>query len=176
MTDYKYKYKKYLHKYKKILKQHKMLGGATVPNVIPATQSWFFMPIILLPFDELLIDFNDLNKIIINGFVRYGLNSIDAITAFIRDRIRLLIPDINFNDRRDLGRNVEPLNLHYDDAPNFMHLSHDSQERLLDRIILHDDILDIDISLREVLSALAIDIIQDFSGRYFDFVSLDNIE
>ena len=172
-----YKYQKYLYKYTQLLKKQKKLkGGALIPEVLPGTQSWFFMPFILLPFDNLLINFPaDIQDVIEEYFTDYNLNNMELITNYIRDQIRILIPDINFNDRRSLGNNIPPLNLYYTDAEH-LHLSGDSQERLLERMNLRSNTFEMDLNMQDILSTLANELINRFSNRNFDFMSLDNIE
>jgi hypothetical protein len=172
-----YKYQKYLYKYAQLLKnQKKLKGGANIPEQLPATQSWIFMPFILLPFDNLLIHFNyDVQAYINEYFADFNLHNKEQITNYIRDQIRILIPDINFNDRISLGNNVPPLNLQYDDADH-LHLTGASQERLLERMTLRSNTFGIDLNMRDILSTLANELINRFPNNYFDFMSIDNIE
>jgi len=172
-----YKYQKYLYKYTQLLKKQKKLkGGERVPEQVPNTQSWLFMPFILLPFDNLLIDFNgDIQAFINEYFGVFNLHNKEQITNYIRDQIRILNPAINFNDRTTLGNNIEPLNLIYDDE-NHLHLTGDSQERLLESMFLLHNITGINFNMRDILSTLANELINRYPGRYFDFMSLDNID
>ena len=121
----KEKYLKYKNKYN-ILKSQ--IGGShkiiIIPENIPATQSWFYMPILLAPFNNVLVNFdnkieNFVNQLKNNSFISINLKDcIEKIKSFYKDK------GVNLNDFNDLKN----FSFNFDGQ---YHLPADQQEYLL---------------------------------------------
>lgn len=178
---YKNKFDKYISKLNTELNQR---GGQIVriPHVLPPTQSWFFMPILLFPFGDMYIDFavpdpaigfNDIlegyfdapvNVHRHNPEFQYTTNiqtmferrvDGDLIVNGLIDWLKSEYTDrgVDIADRRTLV-NALP-GIAYDDA-DFAHLDGESQERLLESL-----------GLLYIMSEIAIILVNRHGGREF---------
>ena len=136
-------------KYDTILK--KLNGVANVPNELPETQSWIYMPLILMPFNDVNVNFPDyFNDLGIPDF----LVPYDTLGFFYTKLLKYYEDNnINLDDRKSLNN----LNYHYDDA-NFLHLTPNDQEKLLDVV-----------EIRLQVDAFAETLVNNFNNTEFTF-------
>jgi hypothetical protein len=128
---YLVKYFKYKNKYLKLK------GGAIVPNTLPGTQSWFYMPLILAPFRNIRVEFpeeiNIASKLACSGIGFHEDEcNLDNIIAKIRQYY--ISHGINLDNHMNLiNLNKGPLpidgNYSYD---GHLHINGDDQIKLLD--------------------------------------------
>jgi hypothetical protein len=129
--DYKTKYLKYKNKYLQLKKQ---LGGARVPTTTPSTQSWLYMPLLLLPFNDVVVNFPIQFH---NAITEYNtanpdlqIKTIDQIKNELKEKYQT--NGVNLNNRESIQH---VLNFRYDDS-NKLHLTGNDQEKLIDKFEL----------------------------------------
>jgi hypothetical protein len=128
--NYKDKYFKYKNKY--LLLKNQLGGGLLVPNNLPSTQSWFIMPVLLMPFFDIQVDFpeqfyqNDITG------KEFGFDNSFNIREIV-DKLKEYYTKfgVDFNNRRTLEKIP---NIIFDDKPKYLHLSAESQEMIIDAI------------------------------------------
>jgi hypothetical protein len=120
------KYLKYKLKYENLKNQ---LGGETVPDSKPRTQSWLYMPIILSPFTDIIVHFSGAFNKTINDHntenPEFPLYSLEKIKNLLK--IFYLKKNIDLNNHKELTK----LEVSYD-TPSFLHLRGTDQELILE--------------------------------------------
>lgn len=162
-VDYKEKYLKYKLKYLNLKKQ---FGGNRIPDRLPATQSWLYMPIILLPFNDVVVRFPDRFNFMLNELTNGKIRNVDELKRILRSFYEN--KRIDLNDRRTI-QTVGGYN--FDDRDN-LHLSGEEQERLLTDIKLHDISIFGAIptaNTREFLETIINSIMSELSGQEIEF-------
>jgi hypothetical protein len=170
-TTYRKKYLKYKSKYNKlktIVEFYNIIGGAKVPDVLPATQSWLYMPVLLMPFTDVSVNFPDeFNDILMSTSAELGfeLFSFEAIVNKIKETYEAQCIS-NFSDRNNItsirvthnrdGVDVVE-NVRFDDASR-LHLRGEDQEKLL-------ELADVNV----ILESIAGKIVESLKGMDFTF-------
>jgi len=158
--NYKNKYLKYKKKYLEFKNQ---LGGSlSVPIQVPATQSWFVMPVLFLPFNDIQVDFpqeffsDDMTGKSLNLSHSYNIKEIS-------DRLRNYYVrfSVDFENRRTLEKIP---NILFDDKPLYLHLSPDSQN-----IIMNDA------GIRLSIDVIIQNIIQKYKGWGYNYYRKETI-
>jgi hypothetical protein len=147
MTDYN-KYLKYKKKYLLLKKQ---LGGTTVPDISSLdkynfTHSWFYMPIILAPFENIELIFPEdfdleiekINKKESDNPEHNNLGEMFGEIKTIRSLIRSMM-NYYISKNIDLtnSENLTQLGYEFD---NNLHISQHNQEDLLKKAKIYDDV------------------------------------
>ena len=153
----KNKYIKYKNKYLNLLNQK--AGAYTVPTEMPASHSWFLMPLLFLPFNDIHVDFPskfiDESIQLKNQFI--DIFSITEISEILKNYY--INKGINLNNRRSLEKIN---NVTFDDSPLFLHLIGDSQE-----VILNET------NTRYSTDVIIASIINKFPGEKFNYYTKD---
>ncbi len=175
---YKNKFDKYISKLKIQLNQH---GGQIVkiPHPLPEGQSWFFMPILLFAFSDIYVDFanpdpsirfNDIIEDSLNKPINvkrdevhitytttlkdiHGDSHVESLIDFLKNEY--IARGIDLGNRRTLVNALH--GLAYDDV-DFVHLTAESQERLLASLGLWD-----------IASSWALELMFNHAGKDFTF-------
>jgi hypothetical protein len=124
--NYKNKYLKYKEKYLNLLNQKG--GEYTVPPVMGSTQSWFMMPLLFMPFNDMHVDFP-------SEFIDASITLKNNINTFSITEISEILTNYYNNNDVDLynRRSLEHINnVYFDDSPSFLHLTGIGQEVILD--------------------------------------------
>ena len=154
--DYKNKYLKYKKKYLELKNQ---TGGHKVPLVLPETQSWFFMPILLKPFEE------DIEVVFPDEFyeINYpdiGLIPFNNINNYLIDFYNS--KNINLSTRFSL---IKKLGVEFDDKHS-LHLRPTDQEKILNDLFFENNH---SINLKFQCDAYAEIIVNDYPDIDFIF-------
>ena len=104
-------------------------GGSKVPDKLPETQSWFFMPFILNPFEDVQVQIDEsILQLLEQPIIQYGLTI--SLNQMLIDYYNS--KNINMNTRLNLVQH----GFRFDDDHS-LHLPGDVQDRLLDDAGLH---------------------------------------
>ena len=128
---YKEKYLKYKKKYLLEIKNQIGKGFERIPNIQPEYNSWIFMPLILLPFNNMRVCFPNIFYDVAYEYeqetrIKTSLGYIEYILKeFYKSK------NINLNDHITLDTIG---GYRYDDQPNCKHLIGTEQERLLNDV------------------------------------------
>jgi hypothetical protein len=138
-------------------------GGAKIPEIWPNTQSWFFMPIILLPFTDTSIDFLTLKEAMeLSMSHTPTLDKIEKLKKYIGDKLSEQ-EGVSLTDRRTLTKyKPDLLKLRYTDT-NYRHLDGTSQERLLS-----------DLHIKHIVDDLCVELLARHKGKEFIFNTIMN--
>lgn len=155
--DYKKKYLKYKKKYNYL--QNNLVGGS-VPRELPPTQSWFYMPILLRPFNDIQIDFpqefENESLEIKAVFQSYSLLECNDVL-----RHYYSTNGVDLNNRRSLST-INSIT--FDDKPQYVHLTQTSQEYILNHC-----------GIAFILDQLIQSLILKYKDYKFNFYKKDNI-
>jgi len=129
--DYKKKYLKYKGKYINLKNQ---AGNGPIPRVLPGTQSWFYMPIILLPFNDVIVRFPERFSGMLNEITTGRIRNIERLKEIMANFYRS--KGINLEDRRT----IQTIGGYRFDDASYLHLEGGEQERLLRDIRFEESI------------------------------------
>jgi len=127
------KYLKYKAKYmnlKNIFEYYNIIGGGRVPLSLPRTQSWLYMPIVLLPFTDVTIDFPkefQTELTLLSHEMGFKYDTFDKI----KEKLKEYYEDkkiTNFSDRGEITK----ADVAYDDGGAKLHLKGEDQVKILE--------------------------------------------
>lgn len=162
--DYKIKYLKYKNKYqqlkKKLQLKNILIGGSRneieIPHRFPDTYSFLFMPLILLPFTDIYMEFPPrFNELLMAQF-RIHLGDIKhELGKFYTQH------DVDLNNRETIiWINIDGKYCNYDDVDKKIHLDGESQERILKSVVIKDGL-----TLYNICERLIFSIIHELKGQ-----------
>lgn len=131
-------------------------GGGQVPDFIPETHSWLFMPIILAPFDDVEVVWPVEFDILIEAF-RAGADHILTLAEIV-DRMEHFYIGRHVNLCTRL--NLQTIGKKFDDSPLNLHLPGKEQDELLEEA---------DLKVACESAAMILLSHADFKGKEFTF-------
>lgn len=172
--SFKYKFIKYLNK--------NMKGGMIVPQVVPITQSWLYMPILLKPFKNIRVvfpkEFDEALNEVYDNFIQ-NLQEIDPLPNFSEvnaNRVKNLeemiktIENYYINNKIDLNDYNNLTNLRVSGGPQIvfdedMHIPGEQQEQICNAA---------NNMFTHIMSNFVIPtLIRKFGGNWFEFIKFN---
>jgi hypothetical protein len=132
--SYENKYFKYKAKYinlKNIFEYYNIIGGGTVPSVQPATQSWIYMPLLLMPFTDVQVEFPSSFNDVLESAAKISGSQYNTFEK-ISDKLKETYTSKGISDFSDRGNITRISGIMYDDGSSRLHLRGEDQVKLLE--------------------------------------------
>jgi hypothetical protein len=131
--SYERKYLKYKAKYinlKNIFEYYNIIGGGTVPSSQPETQSWIYMPLLLMPFTDIKVEFPSSFNNVLELAAEISGSPYNTFEK-IKDKLKEIYTSKGISDFSNRTNITTISDIAYDDGGAHLHLRGEDQVKVL---------------------------------------------